>query len=162
MNTHSPITLQSTPVLAWESPARPVFERTKRWYTIAGVVVFAAAAYGILTGSWAFAIVSVLSGGMYVLIHDHKPGTIRIELHDSGVLLNGTFTRWDQLSGFWILETPGYNELRFVQKRPRIRMVIQTGTQDLADLRMILGQRLPELTQMKESLVDIIIRLCKL
>lgn len=162
MNTHSPIVLQSMPVLSWSAPTRPSVQRTKRWYVVAGIVVFAAAAYGIFSGSWSLAVVSVLAGGMYALIHDHKHADVKIELHDSGVLLDGTFTRWDELRGFWILHTSDYDELRFVQKKPRMRMVIQTGTNKPNDLRMILGQRLPELTGMKESLVDIFIRICKL
>ncbi len=162
MNTNTPITLESVPVRSWDAPTHPSYERTKRWYITAGIVVFIAATWGIFTGSWPFAIVCVLAGGMYALIHDHKHADTHIELHDSGVLLGGTFTRWDELSGFWILQTPQYSELRFVERRPRMRMIIQTGTQDLAQLRMILGQRLPELTQMKESILDILLRLCKL
>lgn len=162
MNTNTPITLESIPVLSWDAPTHPSYERSKRWYIVAGILVFIAASYGIATASWSFAIVCVLAGGMYVLIHDHKHANTHIELHDSGVLLSGSFTRWDELTGFWILHTPTYSELRFIQRRPRMRMIIQTGTQDLAQLRMILGQRLPELTQMKESILDILFRLCKL
>ncbi len=163
MHTNTPITLQSQPVLSWDAPARPVFERTKRWYVVAGIVVFAAAAYGIFSGSWSFAIVCVLAGGMYALIHDHKPGTSHVELHDSGIVLNGVFTRWDEFSGFWILSTPSYSEVRFVAKRQgHGRKSIQLGNQDPNQLRMVLGQRLPELVQMKESLIDIFIRICKL
>lgn len=163
MHTNTPINLDSKPVLSWDAPARPVFERTKRWYVVTGVIVFAAATYGIFSGSWSLAIVCVLAGGMYALIHDHQPGTSHVELHDSGIVLNGMFTRWDEFSGFWILNTPSYAEVRFMPKRPgHGRKAIQLGGQDQNQLRMILGQRLPELTQMRESLIDIFVRLCKL
>ncbi len=163
MHTNTPITLESKPVLSWEAPARPVFERTKRWYIVAGIVVFVAATYGIFSGSWSLAIVCVLAGGMYALIHDHQPGTSRVELHDNGIVLNGVFTRWDEFSGYWILHTPTYNEVRFVTKRAgHGRTSIQMGDQDPNQLRMVLGQRLPELIQMKEGFIDIFIRVCKL
>lgn len=162
MHTNTPITLESKPVLAWEAPKHPTVQRTKRWYTVAAAVVFLAAAYGIFTGSWSFAIVCVLAGGMYALIGDHAPSTIRIELHDSGVVLDGVFTRWDQLHGYWIVSTPAYDELHFLRKDRRGRMFIQTGAQDAAQLRMVLGQRIAELTHKKEGILDIIIRLCKL
>lgn len=163
MHTHTPIKLESTPVLAWDAPARPIFERTKRWYVVAGIIVFVAAAYGIFSGSWSLSIVCVLAGGMYALIHDHQPGTSHVELHDSGIVLENVFTRWDEFSGYWILNTPTYSELRFVPKRSgHGRKAIQIVGQDHNQLRMILGQRLPELTQMKESLIDIFVRLCKL
>ena len=162
MNTHTPIQLESQPVLAWNAPRRPDVQRTKRWYTTLGVIVFIVAAYGIFTNSWMLAIVSILAGGMYVLIHDHRPPTSTLELFDSGIRLDGDFIRWDQLAGFWFLQTHDFTELRFVSRTLHKKLVIQTGTQDIAQLRMILGQRLPELTQMKEGLLDILLRVCKL
>lgn len=162
MQIHTPITLDSAAVLAWDAPQRPSITRSKRWYTVAAVVVVIAAAYGIVSGSWSFAVVCVLAGGMYALVGDHSATSIRIELHESGVILDGAFTRWDQLVGYWMLPTPGYTELHFVRKDKNERMFIQTGDQDIARLRMVLGQRLPELTHKKEGILDIIIRLCKL
>ena len=162
MHTNTPITLEAKPVLSWTAPSRPTYERTKRWYTAAFAIVFVVAAYGIFSGSWMLAIVSVLAGGMYVLIHDHRPPLSAMDLYDNGLRLNGTFVRWDELEGFWFLRTPDYTEVRFVPKRPRGRIGIQTGTQDLEQLRMVLAQRLPELTHKKESLLDVCIRLCKL
>ena len=162
MNTHTPITLDSKPVLTWDAPSRPTVERTKRWYVIAAVVVAVVVVYAVVTASWTLAVVSVLAGGMYYLVHDHAPGVSHIELHDSGVLYDGEFTRWDQFVGFWFVPTPGYVELRFVPKRGAKRVVIQLGTLDPAQLRMILGQRIPELVHKRESMIDIFIRICKL
>lgn len=161
MQTHTPITLDSQPVLSWEAPTRPIHDRTARWYMIAGAVVLAAATYGIFTGAWSFAVVCVLAGGMYVLTHDHKPSNVRIELHDSGMLFAGEFIRWDELAGFWFLRTPEYTEVRFVPRARRSPIVIQTGTQDTGQLRLILGQRLPELKK-KENILELFIRICKL
>lgn len=162
MQTHTPITLDSKPVLAWTAPSRPHVERTKRWYVTASVVLFIIVAYAIVTGAWTLAIVSVLAVGMYALIHDHLPPASTIELHDSGVLFNGDFVRWDQFIGFWFVRTPHYDELRIVPRHGGKRVVIHLGTLDPAELRMILGQRIPELIHKRESIIDIFIRICKL
>ncbi len=162
MNTHTPITLESKPVLSWTALARPRVERTKRWYVTAGVVACAVVAYALFTGAWTLAIVTVIAGAMYPLVHDHRPPSASIALHDSGILFNDDFVRWDQLAGFWFLTTPAYTELRFVPRAGGKRMAIHTGTLDPANLRMILGQRLPELKHKRESLIDIFIRVCKL
>lgn len=162
MHTNTPINLDAKPVLAWTAPSRPTYERTKRWYTVAFAIVFVVAAYGIFSDSWMLAIVSVLAGGMYVLVHDHRPPLSSIELYDNGLRLNGTFVRWDELEGFWFIRTPEFSEVRFVPKVRRGRIAIQTGTQDITQLRMVLAQRLPELTHKKESLLDVLLRICKL
>lgn len=162
MQTHTPITLESKPALSWTALARPAVERSRRWYVGAAIVVCAIVAYALLTGAWTLAIVTVIAGAMYPLIHGHRPPSATIELHDSGILYNNDFIRWDQLAGFWFLETPAYTELRFVPKSKGRSLAIQTDSLDPANLRMILGQRLPELKNKRESLIDTFIRICKL
>ncbi len=162
MQTHLPLTLDTVPVLTWEAPARPAIERTKRWYIGASMVVVLVAIYGIVSGGWSLAIVSILAGGMYVLVHDHRPPILTIELYESGILLKGAFKRWDEFAGYWLLVTSAYTELHLTPKLPGSDVVIQTGMQDIARLRMILGQRIPELTQKREKFLDACIRLCKL
>ncbi len=162
MQTHTPITLESKPALAWNAPSRPHVQRTKHWYVTAGIVVLVIISYAIFTASWTLAIVSAIAAGMYALVHNHLPPTSSIELHDSGVLFNGDFMRWEQLLGFWFLHTKDYIELRLVPRRGSRRVVIQLGTLDPVQLRMVLGQRIPELAHTHESLIDIFIRICKL
>lgn len=162
MNTHTPITLDTQPVLSWKAPVHPTVIRTKRWYVIAVVIVCTVALYGIVSGAWSLAIVSILAGGMYILVRDHKPPLRTIDLHQSGILFGGTFRRWDEFAGYWLLPTPTYTELHLTPLTGGRDIVIQTGEQNIAQLRMILGQRIPELTQKRESLIDTIIRFCKL
>ncbi len=162
MQIHTPITLESVPVLSWQAPASPTVVRTRRWYIVAAVVVLLLTAYSIYTGAWSFAVVCVLCGGMYALVHGHTPPVLTIALYDNGILFKEKFTRWDELAGFWILQTPDYNELHFVSRFRRGDLVIQTGTQDIAQLRMILVQRLPEWTHRRERILDTLIRICKL
>ena len=162
MNTHTPINLDSKPVLSWDAPSHPTVQRSKRWYVVAAVVVAVIVLYAIITAAWTLAIVSVLAGGMYYLVHGHEPGVSHIEFHDSGVLFNGEFTRWDQFGGYWFVHTPEYVELRLVPKRGAKRVFIQTGAMDPAQLRMVLGQRIPEFVHKHESMIDIFIRICKL
>ena len=162
-NTHAPITLDSKPVLAWTAPTRPTVERTKRWYVTAAIVIGVIVVYAVATGAWTLAIVSILAGAMYPLVHGHPSPTSSIELHDSGILHNGEFTRWDQFEAFWFLRTPTYNEVRFIPRRGAAKHIaMQTGNNDLAQLRMVISQRLPESTKKKESFLDAFIRICKL
>ncbi len=162
MQTHTPIQLESSPVLAWEALSHPSVERTKRWYITAGSIAAIVSIYGLFTGSWSTAVVCLVAAALYYLIHDHKPLSIRIELYESGVRFDGDFFRWDELVGFWFLRTPTYIELRLVAKKPHKRMVIQLGDLDPERLGMILGQRLPELKGKREGLLDTFIRICKL
>ena|SRR3989338_7296983 len=150
-------------LLSWQAPAQPKHERSHRWYMIAGGFVLACAAYGILTGAWSFTIVMVLCGATFFLVHDHVPPLKTISISDQGVLLEEKFVSWDNLSGFWLLQTQDYTELHILQKTPREpELLIQTGRQDLTQLRMLLGSKIPERTDKRERFLDALTRLAKL
>ncbi len=161
--TETPADTQQKVLGSWQAPVLPRHERSARWYAIGGAVVVIAAAYGIFIESWPFAIVALLCGAMYYLMRDHVPPLKTITLLEGGVLLEQAFTRWEELKGFWILETPGYTELHFVHTQKRTSdIVIQTSGQNLSDLRVLIGTYIPELTDKKEGLLDTFIRIIKL
>lgn len=154
----------NTPTLfEWKTPVQPHFERGRQWYAVAGTVVLAVSAYGILTNSWPLAVVSVLCGGLYFLIRDHKPSETTASLSETGVTYDGKFYPWGEFEGFWILETPVYTQLRLcnrVRRKQDVAILIENVSSD--DVARACGAFLPELTDRKETLIDIISRLAKL
>ena len=152
-----------TPLMTWEAPSLPIYERGRLWYIIGGIVVLATAGYGILTGNWTLSIVSIMCGVMYFLIRNHTLPPVTLNIFENGINYDGTFYSWKDLTGFWFLETPTYIELRFSPvKWHKEDYIIQTGAQSVDSIRMVLGQYLTELTDKKETLLDIFSRLAKL
>lgn len=152
-----------TPELQWSAPITAAHERTTRWYVTGGIVVFAIAAYGLLTGAWSIALVAVMCGAMYFLIRSHSFPDATMTITQNGATLNETYLPWSEAQGFWIMVTPAYAELHIVPKNPRRgEMVIQTGALDLPTLHETLLRHAPELPEKRERLVDAIIRICKL
>lgn len=161
MHTQTPPTSQSV-LLTWEAPQHPAFVRTARWYWTAGSVIIAVAAYGFFFEAWSMAIIALMCGGLYVMVHEHKPSAKIISITGAGILLEQTFTRFDELEGFCFLETPAYTELHFVRKKRGNDVIIQTGTMDIMQLRISLGTYIPELKDKKEPLLDLLARTLKL
>jgi hypothetical protein len=150
-------------LLGWNATSIPTHNRGRRWYMIGGGILLAGIAYGILSGAWSFSVVLLLCGSMYFLLRNHVPDAKVIAIMREGVLFDETFTRYEDLAAFWVIETPGYNELHIAPKvRRRGEMVIQTGTMAPNQIRATLGQFLEEMKEKRESLIDIIIRICKL
>jgi hypothetical protein len=148
---------------SWQAPVIPKHDRTKRWYTIGGAVVLLCSVYGIISGSWPFTIVALLCGAMYYLMRDHVPPLKTITITDGGVFLEEIFTRWEDLTGFWMMQTRDYTELHFIPKmKRRSDIMIQTGNQNISDLRVLIGSHIPELTDKQESFLDALIRTAKL
>lgn len=156
-------TQEQTVLATWDAPILPRHERSRKWYMWGGGIVVAGAVYGILIGSWALTLVIVLCGAMYYLLRDHVPPSKTIVITNNGVLLEEVFTRWEDMKGFWILQTPGYTELHFVPvSKRRSDILIQTGEQNIEQLRMLIGTHISELTDKHENVLDAFIRIAKL
>jgi len=151
------------PLLEWMAPVLPSHERSQRWYIAGGVAVVLGTAYGILTGSWSFAIVILLCGGVYFLIHNEKPPLKRMVITERGYLFEERFTRWEDCKGFWVLEMPNYLELHIDHQDPkRPDTVIQTGTMAPELVHQTIALFLKEESGKRENLIDTFIRICKL
>lgn len=138
-------------------------ERGATWYAIAGTILLIIAAYGILSGAWSIALVSVLTAGLYVLLRDHRHGSVTATLSTTGVRIGDAYMHWQEVQGYWLLRTPEYTEIHFVPIDPRKpQLHIQTGSQSLSELQRLLQDFVPELTDKKEGLVDMFLRLYKL
>lgn len=153
----------SQEILSWKSTSIPVHERGMRWYAIAITVLLAGVAYGLFTGAWSLSVVLLLCGVMYYLIHNHTPSTKEISIGANGVTFEGTTWEWNDLKGFWIIHTPINEVLHIMPHSHRKRdLIIQLSGVQAFEVKQALSPNLQEMKEKKESMVDIIIRLCKL
>jgi len=152
-----------TPLLSWSAPSLRVHTRSHQWYKIGGIIVIIGAAYGILFGSWTFSILLLLIGGMYYLLRGATAPAKNIHLIREGVLFEDSFTRWEDLEGFWMIHTPQFTELHLTPKeKARSPIVIQTGSIDPLLIKSTIGQFIPEQTEKVEGLLDVLARILKL
>lgn len=142
----------------------PQHERSRRWYLIGGITVLAAVLLGLFTANWIFSFVCLLIALLYYLQRNAPPVIKTIELTEKGVTFDGAFTRWDDCRDFWILTLPDYSELHMDRKKGGLTREIVIHTEDVPtdSIRQTLTQFLPERSQQRERIVDMIIRLCKL
>ncbi|TSC79399.1 MAG: Uncharacterized protein G01um101425_679 [Candidatus Peregrinibacteria bacterium Gr01-1014_25] len=169
MDTQTPTTTADAPeqgvtmLLSWDAPLRQAHERSKRWYMIAGGLVILVAAYSLLTGSWSTAVVAVLLGCIYYLLHGTQPPLKHISLTSHGVYFDGAFTRWEDCTGFWFVIAPGHQRLHIGRKdRKQGDIAIMVENVDAEKVRWTLSQFLSEQTNRSEHFLDTIIRICKL
>jgi hypothetical protein len=160
MNTNTPSTDQ---VLAWHAPRAVNHERTVGWYLTGGIVVIGATVYGVLSGVWTLALVSILCGALYFLVRDHRFPDIDCTMTDKGVQIAERFLPWTGIKGFWFVTTPAYTELHIVpQSKKMTDLVIHTGDVSLITIRSFLSGKADELHDKQERILDILARLIKL
>lgn len=164
MDTQTPTTTPAdTVLLAWSAPSHFHHERSPRWYLTASIIVLAIAAYGILSGAWSVALVSLLIGGVYFITRHEKPSVKSIRIERDGVQYEDLFAPWKDCKEFWMVKTPLYTELHILRASGfRREIIMQTGDIDPAQIRSTLSQFVLMKADQRERLLDALVRMCKL
>ena len=154
---------QKQVLLEWTAPSHFNHERSHRWYLISAVLVIGIAAYALLTGAWSVAVVTLLLGGVYFLTRREPTALKYVAIERDGMQFEGTFLQWSQCKEFWLVQTPLFTTLTITRKTgfPRL-FSVQTGNIDPTVIRSTLSQFLPMKADQRETLLDVIIRICKL
>lgn len=81
-------------------------EHSKRWYTIATIMVIGLLVYAVISQNYLFALTVVLFG-IIIYLHDMQaPLDVYFALTNTGIILGKKFYRYNELSGFWIIYNP--------------------------------------------------------
>ena len=151
-------------LIQWEAPEFIKYERSTRWYIIAGIVILSLITYGIATGSASMAIVFILLGGVFFLTHNHEPKMMNVEVTELGIKYGQYFYAYNNIASFWILYHPPYVQTLNIQTAGKgaKRIKIELNNQNPVELRKLLSKEVPEEEGGSESVTDGIIRLLKL
>lgn len=165
METNTPTSI-SRPVLLeqWTGTKLPVHKRGRTWYIVAGAIVLGGIVYGAVSGSWLFSLVCILLAGLHYRVHakdDHHTHTLGIARE--GVFYDGTFFRWQDLQGFWLIVGLESVDVRLPIVGSATReLCIHVPREQENHTRLTLSQFTTELHDRKENVFDMISRICKI
>ncbi len=149
------------PILEWKAPQHFHPERTRSWYVAAAVFALGCISYGVYTEAWTFIIVLALSGIALWRLQKVEPVIRTMRIWKRGFAIDNTFTEWQKCNGYWIMQGSGYFELHIETKQKR-DIKILTGNVSPFLIHEQLSSLADELHGRKESILDTIIRICKL
>ena len=72
-------------LLTWRSPLYLKFQKTWKWFAVAGVFTVLMVIYGLLSGSQTFSVAILVAAAVYYFVHDEDPATIDVQIFDDGV-----------------------------------------------------------------------------
>ncbi len=139
----------------WQAPEYEVYEKSVRWYLVAGIFIAIIVAYALATNGPIMAITFILIGIVGYLHLQKDPRIITFAITSKGVLADQKFYLFDNIFSFWIFYQPHHTKTISLHTKasmlPYIHLPLED--EDPVALRELLIKNIPEIKQ-DASLID--------
>lgn len=140
-------------------------ERGKNWYLIMGLFGAAIVAFGVLSGNYLFALITILFGIILFMQDMVEASDVYFAMTNTGIVVGKKYYRYSEINNFWIIYNPPFTKNLYFSQNSLLHHRIQVPLYDFdpRPLRDYLGQYLEEdLEQEEEPLSDRMSRLMKI
>jgi hypothetical protein len=149
----------------WSVKEYEQHDRSKNWYVVMGLLGAALIAYGVISGNYLFALITVLFGIILFMQDMVTPMEVYFAVTNIGIVIGKKFYRYGELNNFWIIYNPPFTKNLYLSQNNVLRHRIQVPLYDFdpRPIRDYLNQFLEEdLDQEEEPLSDRMSRLFKI
>jgi hypothetical protein len=143
----------------WKAPEFEVYEKSARWYILAGVFILLMIFYALYTNGPIMAITFILIGIVGYIHLQKDPRLITFSITSKGVIADKELYLYENINSFWIFyEAHHKKTISLHTKATMLPFVhIPIADEDPVHLRALLLQNIPEIKQ-EPSLIDAIER----
>lgn len=99
------------PLMSWDAPEFEVYEKSARWYLIAGVLVLAMAVWGLVSNSPIMSITFILIGIVGYIQLQRDPVVRTFSITTTGVLVGKELYPYENIKSFWIFYDPPHTKV---------------------------------------------------
>lgn len=140
---------------SWRAPEFEVYEKSTRWFLVAGIFISAIIAYAIYTNSPLMAITFILLGIIGFIYLQKDPRVVNFAITSKGILANNQLYDYENIYSFWIFyQEPNMKIISLHTKASMLPYVhIPLGSEDPVELRELMLEYIPEIKQ-DASLID--------
>ncbi len=155
-------------VFSWTALDYQPHHRGIIWYTVFCSIFFGGAVWSMISDpkwGWLMALALFLSAAVYFYAHHKGEQTHEIKVFERGLFIDNKFFPLEKFAGFWLLydETANMVNLQVESKRRKYKISLQMGDKSPEFFRENFAKvGLAELSDTKESLLDLWIRALKL
>lgn len=142
-------------LLSWEAPEYEVYERDKRWYIIATLIIAAIIIYALISNSPIAAITFILIGVVGYLYLQKEPRVLEFSITYDGMMAGNELYHFDNIQSFWIFYEPPIQKIISLHMKGKFvpYIHIPINKENPVEIRHILLDFIPELKQ-DPSLID--------
>jgi hypothetical protein len=153
-------------LFTWEAYDYHPHQRGWVWLLVFCAITFGGALWALWSGDWIMALTFFVVAAVYFYTHRQGNEVHQVHLTEKGILIDGRdFFYWEKLAGYWFIYDETVSVINFQfddQKRDR-KISLQMGEVEPDTFREIFEKAdFTELTNKKESLMDLWIRALKL
>jgi len=98
-------------LMSWEAPEFEVYEKSVRWYLVAGVLDLAMAIWGLVSDSPIMSITFILIGIVGYIQLQRPPVVRTFSITTTGVLVGKELYPYENISSFWIFYDPPHTKM---------------------------------------------------
>lgn len=148
--------------IAWQAEEFETHRRDSKWYIVFGLIVALMITYTIFTRQWIFLTLTLVMGGVVLLLGKLQPRVMQYQIDNQGVHINDKLLQFERLKTFWISEGDGRVHLNLISTARFVPVIaIKIDSQNKEQIRMMLGTKLPESNRQHEDWIDKINRLLR-
>ncbi|EKE10580.1 MAG: hypothetical protein ACD_15C00238G0001 [uncultured bacterium] len=143
----------------WNAPEFEVYEKSARWYTIAGLFILAMVAYALYTNGPIMAITFILIGIVGYIYLQKDPRVITFSITTKGVIADKEMYLYENINSFWIFYDPPHTKTISLHTNASMLPFVHIPfrDEDPVKLRELLIKNVPEIKQ-DPGLIDAIER----
>jgi len=144
----------------WQAPEHEIFEKDKKWYAYAGLILAAIIAYAVIINSPVMAITFILIGAVGYMTLQKEPRIVNFSIISEGIVMHKTMYHFDNIESFWIFYEPG--QIKVISLHIKSKFLpyihIPIGEADPNIIRELLVENINE-EKHEHSMVDIFERI---
>jgi hypothetical protein len=139
----------------WKAPEYEIYEKSKKWYLYALLLLAIIVAFAVYTDSPVMAITFILIGVVGYIFVNRTPRILDFSITHDGVIAGRDIYEFDNMISFWIFYEPGQVKVISLHMKNKIMpfMHIPIHDEDPLEIRRILLEYVPEIKQ-EPSVVD--------
>ncbi len=143
------------PLISWETPEYPAYEKSADWYWWVGLVAVILIGFAVWQRSFLFGVFIFIAWFTVMLYAVRPPKTIRVSITESRVMVEDTLYPWHNIKSFWIFYRPPLiRDLSLESKKTVMPFIkIPIGETEPEKIKKIISSFVPEVEQ-KESVID--------
>lgn len=153
------------PAFSWVGPEYLQHPKSIRWWVIAGIVFVLAVIIEAVISNWTMLAATLVFGLVYSYVHEfHPPKHVKVNISELGIKLGHKRFLYEEIESFWIIYDPPSVKKLYIRLKDKLitDIVIELENQDPQAIRSFLEMYLSEVTGVRETFTDVILRLFKL